>query len=104
MRNVAAFRPVTVVHATTLDDWLTGRQDLAARVRCIKIDVEGAESRVVAGMTRTLMAAGLTVICETTIGSEADVMLARAGFQRHRIERGASVYGNFLYVRPSRSD
>ena len=51
-------------------------------------------------MTRTLQGAGLTIVCETTIGSEADVILERAGFRRHRIERGTSPYGNFLYVRP----
>nr|ADC35998.1 putative methyltransferase [uncultured bacterium 259] len=100
MRNVAAFHPSTVVHATTLDDWLGARPELSGRVRCIKIDVEGVESRVVAGMTRTLQGTGLTIVCETTIGSEADVILERAGFRRHRIERGTSPYGNFLYVRP----
>lgn len=26
--------------------------------------------------------------------------LERAGFRRHRIERGTSAYANFLYVRP----
>lgn len=100
MRGVASFRPATVVHATTMDGWLAGRPDIGARVRCIKIDVEGAESRVVAGMARALLPTGVTIICETTIGTEADVMLERAGFRRHRIERGASAYANFLYVRP----
>lgn len=100
MRNVTAFHPATVVHATTMDRWLAGRPELATRVRCIKIDVEGAESRVVAGMARALRPSGVTIICETTIGTDADVMLERAGLRRHRIERGALAYGNFLYVRP----
>jgi len=99
MRNSMAFRPATVVKATSLDAWLAGRPELAARVRCVKIDVEGAESRVVAGMARTLLPLRVTILCETTIGSEADRMLERAGFRRHRIERGTSRYGNFLYVR-----
>jgi hypothetical protein len=35
------------------------------------------------------------------IGTDADVMRERAGFRRHRIERGSSAHGNFLYVRPN---
>jgi FkbM family methyltransferase len=101
IRGAAAFRPTTVVHATSLDAWLTSRPELASRVRCIKIDVQGAESRVLAGMARTLLPTGVTILCETTIGTDADVMLERAGFRRHRIERGTSPHGNFLYVRPS---
>ena len=99
---IAAFRPATVVRATSLDAWLSARPDLAPRVRCIKIDVQGAESRVVAGMARTLLPTGVTIVCETSIGTDADVMLERAGFRRHRIERGTSPHGNFLYVRRRR--
>lgn len=102
MRSVASFHPAAVVHAATLDGWLAARPDIAGRVRCIKIDVEGAEARVIAGMPQTLRALDLTIICETTIGSDADVALERAGFQRHRIERGTLPYGNFLYVCPGR--
>ena len=102
MRSVASFHPAAVVHAATLDGWLAARPDIAGRVRYIKIDVEGAEARVIAGMPQTLRALDLTIICETTIGSDADVALERAGFQRHRIERGTLPYGNFLYVRPGR--
>lgn len=103
MRQNVAFHPATVVHATSLDAWLGDRPELAPRVRCIKIDVEGAESLVLAGMTRTLLPLGMTILCETTIGSEADVMLKGAGFRRHRIERGTLVFGNFLYVRADQS-
>jgi FkbM family methyltransferase len=99
VRGTATFRPATVVRTTSLDQWLAARPTLASRVRCIKIDVQGAESRVVAGMGRTLLP-GVTVLCDTSIGSEADLTLERVGYRRHRIERGAAVYGNFLYVRP----
>lgn len=51
-------------------------------------------------MRQMLQAGQLTIVCETTIGSAADTALARAGFERHRIESGAGGYGNFLYVRP----
>ena len=102
VRVDATFRPTSVVRTTSLDLWLAGRPELASRVRCIKIDVQGAESRVVAGMGRTLLP-GVTVLCDTSIGSEADLTLERVGYRRHRIERGASVYSNFLYVRPGPS-
>jgi hypothetical protein len=88
--------------AITLDGWLAERPALASRVRCIKIDVGGGEARVLAGMTETLRPLGLTVICDTTIQSDADDLLHRAGFQRHRIERGTQPFGHFLYVRPRR--
>jgi FkbM family methyltransferase len=100
MRSVATFKASAEIQATTLDRWLEGRPELSARVRCIKIDVEGAEARVIAGMQRSLQSTGLTVICETTTGSDADAALEAAGFVRHRIERGGLAYGNFLYVRP----
>lgn len=99
-KHHADLRPSTVVRGTSLDEWLDPCPALASRVRCIKIDVQGAESRVLAGMTRTLRLAGVTILCDTSIGSEADRALERAGYRRHRIERGGASYGNFLYVRP----
>jgi len=100
MRHVATFRAAGAVRVTTFDGWMAARPDLAGRVRCVKIDVEGAEARVVAGMTAALRRPGLTILCETTIDSEADRALAAAGFLRRRIEPGDSSYGNFLYLRP----
>src|SRR5262249_12498635 len=100
MRHVAAFRPAGLVRVTRLDGWMTERPELWRRVRCVKIDVEGAEARVLAGMPDMLRARGLTIVCETTIGSPADGLLMAAGFERRRVEPGAAAYGNFLYVRP----
>jgi len=99
VKGLVKFRPATVVRVTSLDRWLEGRPALASRVRCIKIDVQGAESRVVAGMGRTLLP-GVTVLCDTSIGSEADLTLERVGYRRHRLDRGVATYSNFLYVRP----
>jgi len=100
MRQVAILRPAENVRTTTLDNWIARRPDLIPRVRCIKIDVEGAEERVLAGMSQMLRSRSLTIVCETTTGSPADSRLIEAGFQRRRIEPGTSAYGNFLYVRP----
>lgn len=101
MRHTAALQPASIVPLTTLDGWMAARVDLSRRVRCIKIDVEGAEARVLAGMPRLLQERSLmTVLCETTVGSPADATLAAAGFERRRIEPGSGPYGNFLYVRP----
>jgi FkbM family methyltransferase len=102
MRTAITFRPGPSVSAVTLDDWLAERPAIASRVRGIKIDVGGGEARVLAGMTETLRPLGLTIICDTTIGGDADDLLGRAGFQRHRIERGTQPFGHFLYVRPRR--
>jgi hypothetical protein len=90
----------TAVDEVSLDDWLAERPGLASRVRCIKIDVQGAESRVIAGMQRLLLPTGVTILCDTSTGSQADVTLERAGYRRHRIERGTAAQGTFLYVKP----
>ena len=50
-------------------------------------------------MAETLARELLTIVCETTVGSVADLALERAGYHRHRIESDASSYGNFLYRR-----
>lgn len=102
MRTAVTFRPGPSVPAVTLDGWLAERPDLATRVRCIKINVGGGEARVLAGMRETLRSPGLTIICETTIRSDADDLLDSAGYQRHRIERGTQPHGHFLYMRPRR--
>jgi FkbM family methyltransferase len=99
MRHVAALHPAADVPVTTLDTWMGSHPELLRRVRCVKIDVGGAEARVLAGMTAMLQLGRLTIICETRIGSAADTTLTRAGFERQRIESGFGYYGNFLYVR-----
>jgi FkbM family methyltransferase len=100
MRHVADFRPSATVRVTTLDGWMRANPAVGRRVRCVKIDVEGAEARVLAGMAETLRTGRFSILCETTLGSPADRLLTAAGYRWRRIEPGASTYGNFLYLRP----
>jgi FkbM family methyltransferase len=99
-RRQVTFQPAGTVPITTLDAWLAEYPGLAGRVRCVKIDVEGAEARALAGMAGVLRNRSLTIVCETLTGGRADTLLTQAGFERQRIEAGASSFGNFLYVRP----
>jgi FkbM family methyltransferase len=88
------------VPLTTLDAWLGDRPDLAARIAAIKIDVEGSEGDVVAGMTSTIAAATrAVVVCETRPHSEADRRLRAAGFAGEALEASGSAFGNYLYRR-----
>jgi hypothetical protein len=66
----------------------------------VKIDVQGAEGRVLIGMRDLLRRHGLTILCATFAGSPADTILTNAGFQRRHIEPAAPASGNLLYVRP----
>jgi FkbM family methyltransferase len=97
MRASAAFTESIAVETATLDAWLAARPELEPRIRCIKIDVEGAEALVIAGMADMLRRTRARIVCETSIGSAADTALMSAGFSRRSIESGP--YGNHLYVR-----
>jgi len=89
------------VPLTTIDAWLADRRDLASRIAAIKIDVEGFEGDVVAGMASTIAAAPRAiVVCETQPDSDADRRLRAAGFGREEIEASAGGFGNYLYRRP----
>ena len=90
------------VPLTTIDAWLGDRPDLAPRITAIKIDVEGAEGDVVAGMTSTMAAARRAIVlCETKPDSEADHRLRAAGFSREMLEPSAGAVANYLYRRRS---
>lgn len=64
------------VQVRTFDDWAASNN--APRIDLVKIDVEGAESRVLEGLTRTLTAAPpRRIICETPVDSDAVAFLTR---------------------------
>lgn len=88
------------VRQLTLDDWLAERQELAPRIRAIKIDVEGAEADVVAGMRRTLAACPqAAILCETDAGSVADRLLRADGYAAAMLDVRGGRFGNYLYER-----
>jgi FkbM family methyltransferase len=92
------------VEVMTLDGWLAAHPGLRPRLAVIKIDVEGHEGRVIAGMQRTLDAGGsIDVICETSEASDADRWLKSVGFNATVLDlyEAARKCGNYLYQRPA---
>jgi FkbM family methyltransferase len=99
-----AFGRSVPVEVMTFDGWLATRPDLGRRLAVIKIDVEGHEGRVIAGMHHMLEAGRpVDVICETSEGSDADRWLKSAGFSATVLDlyEAARKYGNHLYQRPA---
>ncbi len=101
MRASATFPRSVAVGTTSFDRWIADRAGVLERIRCVKMDVEGTEAAVLRGMDRTLATVRAAIVCETSIGSEADRALIARGFVRQAIEPGP--YGNHLYVRDSAS-
>jgi FkbM family methyltransferase len=104
MCNREGFGRSIPVEVTTLDGWLAARPDLQPRLAAIKIDVEGHEGRVIAGMHHTLEAGGsIDLICETSEASDADRWLKSAGFGATVLDvyDASRKYGNYLYQRPA---
>jgi len=99
-RDHFAFDRTIGITLATLDEWLVHRPDLAARVAVIKIDVEGAEDRVLAGMERLLgQTPAVRIVCETRAGSAADGRLRSLGFVGRLLDRRGE-FGNYVYERP----
>jgi len=87
------------VAVVSLDEWFATRGDLSRRIRLVKIDVEGGESAVVAGMQQLLRDhPAVIVVCETTIGSDADVQLLASGRTRTSLDIRRDAFGNYAYV------
>jgi len=88
------------VPLTTLDEWARINPALAGRLTAVKIDVEGAEDAVVAGMVEIFqIVRQLTVICETRLGSTADRHLRACGFVARVLNAREDGFGNYLYQR-----
>jgi FkbM family methyltransferase len=99
LRDDFTFSRSIDVRRLTLDGWLAERQDLALRLRAIKIDVEGTEADVLDGMRRTLAACpDAAILCETEAGSTADNLLRAEGYAVSLLERYGAI-GNYLYRR-----
>jgi FkbM family methyltransferase len=87
------------VATTTLDAWLART---GVEPSLIKIDVEGAEHLVLAGMQHTLAVhPPPRLVVETSAGSAADLRLRSAGYDVHALDAPDSLAGNFLYVHRS---
>ena len=85
------------VRVETFDRWFAASG--WPRVDLMKIDVEGAEARVVAGMTRSLASGAIAaIICETVSGSPAHEALVAAGYNADVLESVGPLV-NVLYSR-----
>jgi FkbM family methyltransferase len=85
------------VRVETFDSWFAASG--LDHVDLMKIDVEGAEARVVAGMRATLASGVINaLICETVWGSPAHAAIAAAGYQPEMLDPVGSL-ANVLYSR-----
>jgi FkbM family methyltransferase len=96
-QHLAGGTSVTI-RTEVFDDWFA-RQGLAS-IDLLKMDVEGFEGQVVAGMTRTLSARRIErIICETQWDSAAHRQLVAHGYSAERLEAVGAV-DNIVYRRP----
>jgi FkbM family methyltransferase len=84
------------VRVRRFDSWVQSVQ--LSRIDLMKIDVEGAESRVLAGMSSTLtrLRPG-RIICETRIESEAERMLRDCGYRASVVDEIPGGIPNLLF-------
>ena len=89
------------VRIETFDRWF--RSSALPRIDLVKIDVEGAEERVIAGMLATLASGKVSaMICETVWGGPTHAKLCAAGFVPMRLE-DFGYLSNVLYVSEGRT-
>jgi FkbM family methyltransferase len=85
------------VRVDTFDHWFASSG--LGHVDLMKIDVEGAEARVVAGMRGSLASGAITaIICETVWGSPAHEALTAAGYEPEVLD-AVGPLSNVLYTR-----
>jgi len=88
---------VIVVPTTTFDTWAAGAG--FGRIDLVKVDVEGAEARVLEGMEETLRSAPpRRIVLETKPGGEAARFLASFGYAAAPLETVASETANLLFT------
>ena len=86
-----------VVPVDTFDRWLASSR--LSRVDLVKIDVEGVEARVLAGMSAALGAGVIrAIICETAWDGPFHRAVCDAGYTASRLD-SASVVENILYTK-----
>jgi hypothetical protein len=85
------------VRTQTYDAWAEANG--LGRARGVKIDVEGAEAMVLRGMARTLAERPPSwIVCETSIGSPAHVLLEDAGYRMSRLDCTSETFGNLVFT------
>jgi FkbM family methyltransferase len=86
------------VQQVTVDEWFSAHPDLSGRVTAIKIDVEGTEADVLAGMRNLRLAASRALIlCETDLGGPADTLLKAEGYTAASLDLRHEAFGNYAY-------
>ncbi len=84
------------VRVRTFDSWMQSVQ--LSRIDLMKIDVEGVESRVLAGMSSTLTRLRpARIICETPIESEAAKMLRDRDYRASVVDEISGGIPNLLF-------
>ena len=100
LRNDYPFTGAIDVTLVALDAWLGARPDLIPRIAAIKIDVEGTEAEVLAGMTGTLdRCPRAAIVCETERDGHVDRALRARGYSASPLDVWENGFGNYLYVR-----
>ncbi len=98
LRDVLRAGERVEISTSTFDDWIDRARP--SRIDLVKIDVECAEHEVVSGMRRTFeKMPPRSIVCETSIGSAADLMLIEVGYQRLNSAQSSEVR-NLVYAWP----
>jgi FkbM family methyltransferase len=102
LRDDFPFLESIEVPSITLDGWMRDHPDIQARIAAIKVDVEGTEADVLAGMEETLAARpAAALLFETDAGGPADRALRDRGYTATLLDERQSTFGNYLYRRRS---
>jgi FkbM family methyltransferase len=85
------------VRTETFDGWYARTRP--GRIAVVKIDVEGAEDRVLAGMTATLQSGAIqSIVCETNWDGVVHRQMIDAGYVGRPLESGSG-FANIVFER-----